>query len=431
MKKTLLILLMISFIIPMFAAPVTAAPNIAGRIAIVMDFETGEILYERGAHTRWIPASMTKTLTAFIVYEEIEAGNITMDTYARVSAFASRIASGGYGVQGNHVSMRAGSYVRVEDLLLLNMLPSSNGASVVLAELISGSEAAFVQRMNSTAYALGMYPGFVNAHGATVNHTTAYSIAILTREFIRRFPDILRITSQSHMYFEGRRQSNTNLLVRPDSEFFRPSVDGFKTGIIREAGWGHSVTEYRDGRRIIAVVMNSTDNPGRHRDSLALLDFGFAEAARRDVYREEALRAEMEINAPYIILNGEQMYFDVPPIITNGRTLVPFRAILETLGAWVYWNEDDGLVAAYTYEKNIRLTVGDSAATVISGGVSQTVWLDVPPTIMFGRTLVPLRFVAETLGARVNWDYDSWTITIDTIFEDEDEQIEVEQEDVF
>lgn len=420
-----------------------AAPQgIAGRIAIVMDFDTGEILYERNAHQVWIPASMTKSLTAFITYEEIEAGNLSLDTMVRISPFASRIASGGYGVQGNHVAMRAGSYVSVEYLLRLVMLPSSNGASVALAEHISGYEAAFVRRMNETAERLGMHAGFVNSHGATINHTTAYSIAILTREFIERFPDMLRITNMPYVVFEGRRQNNTNLLARPDTDFFRPTVDGFKTGILRESGWGHSVTELRDGRRIIAVVMNSTDNNGRHRDSARLLDFGFEEAARRD-----AVRAAEERRMIDVYFNEVKMEFDVRARIIDNRAMVPMRAIFEALGFDVEWDSTTRTILATTEDRTINLQIGstsmyisvyerqeidetngdgDEALIATVERIDSVIELDVAPVIIDGRTFVQVRTIAESVGAIVEWDAVARAVLIEF---DPEADVDDEEED--
>jgi len=390
MKKILTAALLVVLLTGMLATTAAAAPNIAGTIAIVMCHDTGDILYERNAYQRHIPASMTKTLTGFIVYEEIERGNLTMDCMVYVSAFASRISSGGYDVQGNHFAMTAGAYHSVRTMLYLIMLPSSNGASVALAEHISGSEAAFVERMNETATRLGMYAGFVNSHGATVNHTTAYSVAILTREFINRFPDMLNITSTERIWFEGRYLNNTNLTRRTDSAFFDPTIDGFKTGVIREAGWGHSLTAYRNGRRIIAVVMNSADNNARHRDATRLLDFGFEELARREAAR------------PIIVqLDGQQLQLTTPARLINGRVMVPVRDIFEAMGATIEWNDRAQAVIAVAENGDTIIMLNNVYTVFVNATTFET---DVPPQIIGDRTFVPLRVVSEAMGRTAEWD---------------------------
>ena len=249
----------------LFTVPVAASPNIAAQSAIVIDFETGEILFEKDAHSMRPPASMTKILTAFIVYEEIAAGNLTLDTMVSISPNAAYV-SANITIQGNPLALRSGASYSVDTLLHLIMLPSSNGACVALAEHISGSESAFVELMNETGLSIGMYADFRNVHGAVPNYTSAYSVGILVREFIHRHPDILRITSSSSFEFENRTPGNTNLLIQRGSQFYE-NADGFKTGTTRESGFCLSSTAYRDGTRIIAVIMNAPNNDRRYSDS--------------------------------------------------------------------------------------------------------------------------------------------------------------------
>jgi len=398
MKKILTAALLVAILISIPASTAAAAPNIVGTIAIVMCYDTGDILYERNAHQRHIPASMTKTLTGFIVYEEIELGNLTMDCMVYVSAFASRISSGGYNVQGNHFAMTAGASHSVRAMLYLIMLPSSNGASVALAEHISGSEAAFVERMNETATRLGMYAGFVNSHGATVNHTTAYSVALMTREFINRFPDMLNITSAERIWFEGRYLNNTNLTRRTDSAFFDPTIDGFKTGVIREAGWGHSLTAYRDGRRVIAVVMNSADNNARHHDATRLLDFGFEELARREAAR------------PIVVeLGGHQLQLTAPARLIGGRVMVPVRDIFEALGATITWDGRAQAVIAVTQDSDTIIMLNGIYSVFVN---ANTFGVDVAPQLIDHRMYVPLRVVSEAMGRTVEWDAAARTVFV-------------------
>ena len=316
------------FVFTPAASAYAADINVTARAAIAMDFETGEILFQRDVHTPRVPASMTKAMTAFVVYEEMERGNLTMDTLVTISANASRIASDA-NMQGAPFPLAAGSRHTVDTLLHLSMLPSSNGANVALAEHISGSEAAFAQRMNESAAAIGMYSRFTNAHGALPHYTTAYSLALLTRQFITRYPDILRITGAATMDFQGRTVNNTNLLF---STFAYAGADGFRTGTTREAGFCLIATAYRDGRRTITVVMNAPDNPGRYGDTQRLLDFGFAEAARRAAERIT------------VTINGVPVQFDVPPQTVDGRVMVPVRTIAEALGKRVLWNPQTNTV---------------------------------------------------------------------------------------
>ena len=275
-------------------------PDIRSPAAIVIDFDTGEVLFEQNSNEPRHPASMTKSMTAFIVYEEIARGNLTLDTLVPISENAARISTGAR-YQGIRFPLNAGAEHTVDTLLHLTMVVSSNAAPVALAEFISGTEEAFVEKMNETARELGMWSEFQNAHGAVdgIGHLTdAYSMARLVYEFIHRYPDILRITSRGSFEFQGSTVYNTNLLLRT-----RPlrGADGFKTGTTIAAGRNLSSTAYRDGSRVIAVQMGAPSQQSRYDDSYALLEFGFLEVSRRDAFaalpeqkRLELLRLEQQ-----------------------------------------------------------------------------------------------------------------------------------------
>ncbi|MCL2187251.1 MAG: stalk domain-containing protein [Defluviitaleaceae bacterium] len=396
LRKLWIVPLALLLAVAFFIAPVQGAPNISASIAVVMDYHTGEILYEREMERRWIPASMTKSMTAFITYLEIEAGNLTPDTRIRVSAGAAAFSSDRR-QQGSFVPLPAGEYISVEILLQLLMLPSANAAAVVLAEHISGSEAVFVARMNEVAAELGMYSSFTNSHGALPHHTNAYSIAILTREFISRFPDILRITAIPHMHFNGVRYNNTNFLL-PGASVPFAGTDGFKTGTLRQAGWNHSVTAERDGRRVIAVVMNAPDNASRHGDARRLLQFGFDEIERREAERAERIR---------VFMDGRLFPLDTPPTVKHGEALLPIRAVFEQLGYTVEW-QGVHMLAQLTHPNgdNITFFIGRNLA-IVNGDVFVG---ETPAQIINGSIFVSMEFVAHATNTQVTWDMETGVI---------------------
>lgn len=285
MKKSVIIvcllvpLLLLSSVVPAGSA---SAAGVTASAAIVMDYDTGEVLWAKDPDTMRVPASMTKIMTAYIIYQELEAGNITKDTEFTISDNARAISR-----DSNYPTAvpLVGATVDVDKLLELIMIPSASASCIVAAENISGSEAAFVERMNDTAKELGMQAAYENCHGAKPHYITARSIAILIRTFIQEYPDILNYTSMRYMTYNGSTYSNTNKLL---STYYYEGADGFKTGTIAEAGYCLSATALRDGRRIITVVMNSSSTAARHTDSQWLLDFGFNESARRDISRETA-----------------------------------------------------------------------------------------------------------------------------------------------
>jgi len=394
--KSIKILLTILLVVAM-PATVFADVNIVSQAAVVIDFETGEVLFERDAHSRRAPASMTKNLTAFIVYEEIAAGNLTLDTMIRVSPFASQI-SATHDQRLPVFPLRAGSYHSVDTMLHLIMLPSSNGASVAVAEHISGSESAFAERMNETGRSLGMYADFGNSHGALPTFTNAYSMGRLVYEFIHRYPDILRITEKSSFVMEGHTINNTNLFLHSNNAHYFPEVDGFKTGTTALAGHCLSSTAVRDGRRIVVVTMNAAGNPGRYGDSRTLLNFGFEEAARRAANRLS------------VTIGGNILEFDTAPQLIDGRAMVPMRTVFEALNASIEWDDATQTVTAHTSEGNvIVLSVGSNI--MYKDGIPTEI--DVLPQIIDSRVLVPTRVVAEATARRVIWDEETRTVMIE------------------
>ena len=255
------------------AATPPTPPNVTADSAIVMDYDTGEVLYEKDADTMRVPASMTKVMTAYIIFEELEAGNLTLDIMVPVSnTNADRSRSSSYPAM---VPLPYGKSQSVDTLLKLILIPSASASCIVMADYISGSEAAFVQRMNETAKRLGMTAEYENSHGAHVHYLTARSQAILVREFISRFPQVLEYTSMTGVTFNGKYYPNTNKLL-PGLDYAYDGVDGFKTGTISAAGYCLSATAVKNGRRIIGVVMHADDDKTRHTDTTALLDYGFA-----------------------------------------------------------------------------------------------------------------------------------------------------------
>jgi len=382
---------------PITARAVQPGPNITAPIAVVMCFDTGEILYDRDMNRRWIPASMTKIMTAFIAYQEIEAGNLTLQTQITVSANASRF-SNDRRVEGTFVPLAQGANITLETLLQLVMLPSGNAAAMVIAEHISGTEAAFVERMNATAAELGMYSSFTNSHGALAHHSNAYSIALLVREFIYRYPDILRITRMQTVRFGGTTYNNTNRLL--NTHYFA-GADGFKTGTIRAAGWGHSTTAVRDGRRVIAVVMNTANNNERMNQSRTLLEFGFNELARRDA---ERARIEAERAARVRMFhNGRLVPLTTTPVIYGGELLLPMYAVMRPLGFDLSWNAEYRIATAEDSDGQITLFI-DRPMAFVRG---RTVNLRVPARIIDNRVFVPIEFVAAATGTTGNWNMET------------------------
>lgn len=285
-KKLLAIVLSVALCLGM-AVPGAGALSFAAASVFVMDGDTGEELYSYNGDVARVPASMTKVLTAYIVYQELEKGTITLSTPVKIShnvAVKSRDSN-----YPTAVPLTEGATYTVDTLLHLIMIPSASASCIAMAEHISGSESAFVQRMNETAKSLGLNATYYNCHGAQPNYITARSQAQLTKIFIDTYPDILRITSKSGVSFNGSYYNNTNHLLNTMAPY--EGLDGFKTGTIAEAGYCVTTTAVRNGRRVISVVMKSTSDAQRFADSRQLLDYGFQQIELRNASRASTTAA--------------------------------------------------------------------------------------------------------------------------------------------
>ena len=250
--------------------------DVGGKSALLMDVETGTVLYEKNAHEKLSPASVTKVMTMLLIMEAIDSGKISWND--TVTASESAAAKG-----GSQIYLKVGETMSVTDMLKSIAVSSANDCACAMAEHIAGSEQAFVEMMNRRAKELGMNDtNFVNCTGlddgdAAVNHkTSAYDIAIMSRELLKNHPDIKKFTT---IWMDTVRDgafglSNTNKLVR-----FYSGCTGLKTGFTSGAGYCLSASAQRDGMELIAVVMGCETSNIRTAACKWMLDYGFANFA--------------------------------------------------------------------------------------------------------------------------------------------------------
>ncbi len=281
-----LAVMMLFSVLPSARAAEPAEPDITCSAAVVMDFETGVVLYAKDPDTLRVPASMTKVMTAYIIYEELHRGSFTMDTEVPISDWVAKISRDSVNYQMT-APLPYGGTVPVKTLLRLILIYSASASCVAMAEFISGTEEAFVERMNSTAARLGLDAKYINPHGHKLNYISARSQAELIRRFIMDYPEVLEITSETSVMFDGKEYRTTNHLL-PGGESEYPGVDGFKTGYIRASGYCQAVTCQRDGRRLISVAMDSSNMTTRGTDNVKLLDYGWAKLATMGTYLDIA-----------------------------------------------------------------------------------------------------------------------------------------------
>ncbi|SDB41384.1 D-alanyl-D-alanine carboxypeptidase (penicillin-binding protein 5/6) [Desulfonatronum thiosulfatophilum] len=250
--------------------------GLTARNFFLMDADSGATLAGKDADERVEPASLTKIMTAYLVFRQLQNGNLAMDELVHVSEQAWRTGMTG----ASRMYIDVGSLVTVEDLIRGMIVQSGNDACVALAERIAGTEAAFVDLMNAQALELGLTnTQFQNSHGlpsTQEQYTTARDIVTLARKLIINFPEYYSFYSEREFTFNNIRQYNRNLLLGRD-----PSVDGVKTGWTSAAGYNLVTSAKRDDMRLVAVVMG-IDAPNTRQGGLAradqsqaLLNWGF------------------------------------------------------------------------------------------------------------------------------------------------------------
>lgn len=256
-------------------APVSAFPTIetSAQYAYIIDAATGAVLLDKNADQRMYPSSMTKMMTAYIVFDKLQKGELQMTDQFAVSEDAWR--RGGAKSDSSTMYLELNSRPTVEQLIQGMVVQSGNDACIVLAEGISGSEEAFAEEMNRRAKAMGLTnTNFRNATGypAPDHWSTAHDLAILAKHSIEDHPDFYKYYAEREYTYNGIRQGNRNPLL-----YKNLGVDGLKTGHTEAAGFGLTASALRDGRRVIMVLNGLPTIKARAQESERLLDFAFRE----------------------------------------------------------------------------------------------------------------------------------------------------------
>jgi serine-type D-Ala-D-Ala carboxypeptidase (penicillin-binding protein 5/6) len=247
-------------------APVPAPPQVNARAWVLVDHFSGRILAQQHADDREEPASLTKLMTAYVVFQALTDGRLKLDDQVTISKHAWK-------AEGSRTFVQVGTQIPVDILIKGMIVQSGNDATIALAEKLGGTEDAFAQMMNEYARRLGMQGShFVNSDGlpAPGHYTTARDMATLASALIRQFPQYYGLFSLREFMWNNIRQGNRNTLLGKD-----PSVDGLKTGHTDAAGFCLVSSANRDRMRLISVVMGAPKESVREEASAALLNYGY------------------------------------------------------------------------------------------------------------------------------------------------------------
>lgn len=278
-----------------------ASLDIKAESAILVDFDTGKILYAKNEDVTLPPASMTKMMTEYLVLEAIKEGKISWDTTTQISDYAYAISAN---TDLSGVGLVQNTQYTVKDLYQAMAINSDNATTIALAELIAGSETEFVKMMNKKADDFGLEATFVNASGLDnkdlggnhpkgtsvedLNLLTARSTATLAYHLIKDFPEVLETSSIPQITFEGKVINNWNRMLPHEGvnfkQFYYEGVDGLKTGFTKSGGYSFTGTAVRNGKRLISVVMKTESEAQRFQQTSKLLDYGYNNFTTQELF---------------------------------------------------------------------------------------------------------------------------------------------------
>jgi serine-type D-Ala-D-Ala carboxypeptidase (penicillin-binding protein 5/6) len=248
--------------------------------AILMERDTGKVLYEKNANEELPPASMTKIMTMLLIMEAVDQGKLSWNEKIRTSEYAASMG-------GSQIFLEPGEEMTTKEMLRGIAIGSGNDAAVAMAERIAGSEQAFVEKMNEKAKELGLkHTHFENTTGLPVkgHYSTAYDMAIMAKELLK-YEDITKFTGMYEAYLRENTDKkfwlvNTNKLVR-----FYPGVDGLKTGFTSEAKYCLTATASKDGMRVIAVVFGAPTSKERNAQVTKMLDYAYSQYQTHPIFK--------------------------------------------------------------------------------------------------------------------------------------------------
>jgi D-alanyl-D-alanine carboxypeptidase (penicillin-binding protein 5/6) len=289
MKRYLSILLCSAM---MMGAGTASAIDIKAREYILVDYQTATVLDAKDADKKMPPSSMSKLMTAYMVFSALKSGKLSLDDQLTVSRNAWQI--GGAATGGSTMFLDPGAMVKVEDLLRGMIVQSGNDACVVLAEGVSGSEEEFARAMNAKAKEIGLTnSNFVNSTGLPddQHYMTPRDLSVLAKRLVTDFPEYYSLYSETSFTYNNITQGNRNpLLYRVGS-----GADGLKTGHTSIAGYGLTASAIRNGRRLILVANGMNSLKDRDEETSKLMDWGFREFTNRSLFAAGEVVTDAEV----------------------------------------------------------------------------------------------------------------------------------------
>lgn len=405
--------------------PMVGGEHLTSKSAYIMDFETGNELYAYDGDTKRPVASIAKMMSVYVILDAIRDGELTLDTVVPISENVynlSRVED--YKMM---VNLEYDETYTVDEMIDMIIIDSAAACVTAVAELLCGTEKAFVERMNEKAKDIGIGSVFYNGTGVCLNPETdkenlmsAKEVAIMTRTMIQDYPEVLERTKCASVEFHGQTYYNLNKIF---TDYYYKGADGFKNGMTTAAGYCMCGTAELDGKRVITVTLPSDSNEARFTDTIKMFDYGFSllgvdttgatEKPLEDMTFTDAENIQINIDGNYVL-----PFPDQKPVIVNDRVMVPIRALMETLEKQVAWDSEKAQTIISDETTKVILTNGSDIMikemTNLLDGTKTTeeIKLEAAPVIIGERTCLPVRAIVEAFGAAVIWEQETETILI-------------------
>lgn len=342
--------------------------DVKAESTILVDVETGKILYAKNPDKPLPPASMTKIMTEYLVWEAIETGEISWDSTTQISDYVYDISANN---EFSGIGLRKDVDYTVRSLYEAMAIYSDNAATIALAEVVAGSESEFVKLMNEKGEEMGL-PDFKYVNSTGLNNKSlgdnypegtkpddnnlisARSIAILAYNLVTEYPEALEISSMTETKFDGEEIRNWNWMLPHDASFLKPyfyeGVDGLKTGNTTEAGYSFTGTASRNGERLISVVMKTKSEDARFKETAKLFDYGFSKFEKVELFPK-----------------GYQLKEQTTLPVAKGKDKQVGIALKEAIVLPIKKGDEDKYQIKYKYDEKLLNEDGELSAPIKKG----------------------------------------------------------------
>lgn len=337
------------------SVPIPAPPMVNAKSYILIDHDSEHIISEYHAGERLEPASITKIMVAYIVFQQIRAGKLKLTDKTMISDKAWRNLDVPGWIKGSRMFAEVGSEVSISDLLHGLIIQSGNDAAIALAEHVAGSEENFAKLMNKTAAQMATSnTHFVNASGwpDENHHSSARDIALMSSRLIEDFPEFYELYAKKRFTFNNIQQNNRNTLLWKDE-----SVDGIKTGQSSSAGYCLTASAKRNGMRLIVVILGAPSSESRLKYAQNLLNYGFRYYETHRLFSSNTALKEIRVwkgDADYLQLGLPKDLFVTIPI-GQYDNIKPMLNVRRTIFAPVELNEEVGNLDIRLHDESLHV----------------------------------------------------------------------------